>query len=605
MAKEIDKIEATEKEKKNKIKETPTKKKETKEDIPILLKVIDNEKNKALDQEKEPKNKKTRAEEIKKTTKENIKLEQTQADLELTKELDIVLKELKEKEKQEKEQKEEVAKKKKKNKKLLRKPINILSIIIGILFLIGMIMMFGIVTYLNILPTKYYLPFTVIMFTFSAITSFVLFNKKIKKGIKSIFLFIATIITAICFIASNYAFKTLDFFKDISNADLRTKENYYVMVRSDSKYQSLNDINDFSLGTFNENTNVYKDAIGKLNKKIDVTLVETESYLETIEWLLDDEISVILLSNLHKEQYEEEHGSLSEKVRILETIEVVSAHKETEVVAIKPVSDDVMTIYISGIDTYGTINLRSRSDVNMLATINTKNHEILLTSIPRDYYVQLHDKPGYKDKLTHAGIYGVNTSIQTIQDFMGIEINYYARVNFSTLEKVVDAIGGIDVYSDKSFRPHTNKALYINQGMVHMDGKTALAFARERYAYESGDRHRVQNQQDVLKAIINKATSDVSILTRYTALLNSISPYFQTNIDMNEISEIVKIQLDKMPSWTIKQTSLDGTGSKQPTYSMGNTPLYVMIPKQETIDTASKYINGMTKGKTFKELGLN
>ena len=616
---------ATEKrETQDKIKKTPTRRKE---EISVLLSEIEAGKaqsktsRKKDDQEKikedfknekiEVKKEKTRSErreEIKKTTKENIKLEQTQADLELTKELDKALKELKEFEKEEnkKEEKEEVAnKKKKKSRSKKKKTINFLSYIVGILFLIGVLIIFGIVTYLNILPTKYYLPFLAIMLVFSTVTCFILFNKKIKKGIKSFFLLIATIITVICFLASHYAFKTLDFFKDISNVDLRTKENYYIMVRNDSKYQSLDDIKDFSLATFNENTNVYKDAINKLNKKVNVTLVETESSLETIEWLLKDEISVILLSNLHKEQYEEDHGSLSEKVKILDTIEVVSDHKETEVVAIKPVSDDVMTIYISGIDTYGTINLRSRSDVNMLATINTKNHEILLTSIPRDYYVQLHDKPGYKDKLTHAGIYGVNTSIQTIQDFMGIEINYYARVNFSTLEKVVDAIGGIDVYSDKSFRPHTNKALYINKGMVHMDGKTALAFARERYAYESGDRHRVQNQQDVLKAIINKATSDVSILTRYTTLLNSISPYFQTNIDMNEISEIVKIQLDKMPSWTIKQTSLDGTGSKQPTYSMGNTPLYVMIPNQETIDIASKYINGMTKGKTFNELGLN
>lgn len=617
------------------VKKTPTKKKENKKEIEELLSEIsagkkeltENKENesrkKAEDKAKikadfknekiEPKEEKTkseRREEIRKSTKENIKLEQTQADLELTKELDKALKELKEIEENEKEELEEVKKKKSKKKKtstkkLLKKPINILSLIIGILFLIGMALMFCIVTYLNILPTKYYLPFTIIMIVFSLIVGFVLLNLRIKKGIKSFFLFIATIITVICFLASHYAFKTFDFFKAISNVDLRTKENYYVMVRSDSKYQSLADVKDFLLGTFNENTNVYKDAIDKLTKKVDVTLVETESSLEAIEWLLEDEISVILLSNLHKEQYEEDHGNLDDKVRVLETIEVVSDHKETEVVAIKPVSDDVMTIYISGIDTYGTINLRSRSDVNMLATINTKNHEILLTSIPRDYYVQLHDKPGNKDKLTHAGIYGVNTSIQTIQDFMGIEINYYVRVNFSTLEKVVDAIGGIDVYSDKSFKPHTNQSLYIKQGMVHMDGKTALAFARERYAYESGDRHRVQNQQDVLKAIINKATSDVSILTRYTSLLDSISGYFQTNVDMTEISEIVKIQLDKMPTWTIKQYSLDGTGSKQPTYSMGNTPLYVMIPTQETIDIASKYINGMTKGKTFNELGLN
>ena len=625
-------------EKKEKHKATPTKKREKKEEIEELLLEIDEGKKKSATKKlaeeklkKEQKNKeakeklkkdfekeeieelvvdtKKRQEDIKKTTKENIKLDQTQADLELTKELDKALKELKEIEKKEniKEETEEVAKKKKKKskKKKLSTPIKILSLIIGTLYIIGMITIFSIITYLNILPTKYYLPFTVIMIIFTLVIGFMLLNLKVKKGIKSIFLFLGTIITAICFLGSHYAFKTFDFYKEISNADLRTKEKYYIMVSKDSKYQSLEEIKDFSLATFNENTNVYKDAINKLTKKIDVTLVETKSSIETIEWLLKDEISVILLSNLHKEQYEEDNGSLENKVKILDTIEVVSDHKETEVVAIKPVSDDVMTIYISGIDTYGTINLRSRSDVNMLATINTKNHEILLTSIPRDYYVQLHDKPGYKDKLTHAGIYGVNTSIQTIQDFMGIEINYYVRVNFSTLEQVVDSIGGIDVYSDKSFRPHTNKSLYIKEGMVHMDGKTALAFARERYAYESGDRHRVQNQQDVLKAIIKKASSDPTILSKYTTLLNNISGYFQTNVDMAELSEIVKIQLDKMPSWEIKQYSLDGTGGKGPTYSMGNTELYVMIPKQETIDIGSKYINGMAKGKTFTELGLN
>lgn len=594
---------------KNKSKKTSEPKKETKDKQKIKeekaeTKKVEGKKDEKQNATTEQSNK------IKESFKPNAKIEQTEEEIALTKELDAVLKELQKESKKEdiKEEKEEnMAKKKKKNsknKKALKKPINIIGLILGILFLISTLLIFGIVTYINILPAKFYTIFAVVFGLFILLVSFMLLNVKVKKGIKKTFMGIGLITTIICTIASYYAFQTFGFLQKITNADMSTKEKYYVMVKSDSKYESLSDIKDFSLGTFNENTNIYKDALDKLNKRVEVTLVETESSIEAIEWLLKDEVSAILLSNLHKEQYEEDHEKLDGKVKILETIEVKSNHSETEVVAIKPVSDDVMTIYISGIDTYGTINLRSRSDVNMLATINTKNHEILLTSIPRDYYVQLHDKPGYKDKLTHAGIYGVNTSIQTIQDFMGIEINYYVRVNFSTLEQVVNAIGGIDVYSDKSFRPHTNRSLYIKQGMVHMDGKTALAFARERYAYESGDRHRVQNQQDVLKAIINKATSDPSILTKYTTLLNSVSGYFQTNVDMNEISEIVKIQLDKMPSWTIKQYSLDGTGSKQPTYSMGNTPLYVMMPNEETIVLGSKYINGMTKGKTFTELGL-
>ena len=490
-------------------------------------------------------------------------------------------------------------------KKKFRASVNIISLIIGILFLLSMATMFGLVTYLNILPAKFFIPFTILTALFTLLVSFMLFNFKIKKGIKIFFSILGILVVAVSAVVLNYAIHTFDFLKDISNADLKITEKYYVMVKADSPYNKLEDIATFTVGTFNENTNIYQEAIKQLTEKVEVTLVECDSSIQNVDNLLSGESTAILLSNLHKEQYQEENKGFSDKVKILATIEVETNHKENEVVTIKPVSEDVMTIYISGIDTYGGINLRSRSDVNMLVTVNKKNHEILLTSIPRDYYVQLHDTYGYKDKLTHAGIYGVNMSVQTIQDFMGIDINYYVRVNFSTLEAVVNSIGGVDVYSDLTFRPLHHKAVVIKQGMNHMDGKTALAFARERYAYQDGDRHRVRNQQEVLKAIISKATSDVSILTRYTTLLNNVSGYFQTNVDMNEVAKIVKIQLDEMPSWTIKQYSLDGTGSKQPTHSMGATPLYVMIPNQDTVNTGSRYINGMTKGKTFKELGLN
>lgn len=486
-----------------------------------------------------------------------------------------------------------------------KKVIDIISKILGTLFIILTGSVYATILSLNILPSKFLIPLTLITIIIVLVVSFILFNKKIKKKLKITAIVISIVSITICSIILYYTFETLDFYKKIKESDMKITEKYYVVVKSDSEINSISEIKNFSLATFNENTNIYNEAIKKLSKKIDVTLVETQSSQEAITWLLKDEISVILLSNLHKEQYEEEHKSLKEQIKIIETIEVKTNGIEEEVVTIKPISEDIMTIYISGIDTYGNINLRSRSDVNMLVTVNTKNHEILLTSIPRDYYVQLHDKTGYKDKLTHAGIYGVNTSIQTIQDFMGIDINYYVRVNFSTLEYIVNSIGGVDVYSDKSFVPHTNKSLYIKEGMVHMDGKTALAFARERYAYKEGDRHRVQNQQDVLKAIINKATSSPAILAKYSSLLDGLTGYFQTNIEMSELSEIVKIQLDKMPTWNIKQYSLDGTGSKEPTYSMGNTPLYVMIPDEGTIEQGSKYINGMAKGQTFDELRLN
>ena len=550
---------------------------------------------------------------------EKIKSVREQVEKEILEQKDLVSQieeKLKEEEKkieeikEEKEEKEETiseTKKKVKNarKKRFRASVNIISLIIGILFVISMITMYSLVTYLNILPAKFFIPFTIVSLLFTLLVGFMLCNFKIKKGIKIFFSVIGILVVVVSAVVLNYAIHTFDFLKDISNADLKITEKYYVIVKADSPYNSLEDIATFTMGTFNENTNIYQNAIKKLNELVEVTLVECDSSIQNVDNLLSGESTSILLSNLHKEQYEEEHKDFEKQIKILETIEVETDHKENEVVTIKPVSEDVMTIYISGIDTYGGINLRSRSDVNMLVTVNKKNHEILLTSIPRDYYVQLHGTYGNKDKLTHAGIYGINMSVQTIQDFLGIDINYYVRVNFSTLEAVVNSIGGVDVYSDITFRPTHHQSVIIRQGMNHMDGRTALAFARERYAYSDGDRHRVRNQQEVLKGIINKATSDVSILTRYTTLLNNISGYFQTNVDMTEVADIVKIQLNEMPSWTIKQYSLDGTGSSQPTHSMGATPLYVMIPNQDTINTGSRYINGMTKGKTFKELGLN
>ena len=550
---------------------------------------------------------------------EKIKSVREQVEKEILEQKDLVSQieeKLKEEEKkieeikEEKVEKEETiseTKKKVKNarKKRFRASVNIISLIIGILFVISMITMYGLVTYLNILPAKFFIPFTIVSLLFTLLVGFMLCNFKIKKGIKIFFSVIGILVVVVSVVVLNYAIHTFDFLKDISNADLKITEKYYVMVKADSPYNSLEDIATFTMGTFNENTNIYQNAIKKLNELVEITLVECDSSIQNVDNLLSGESTSILLSNLHKEQYEEEHKDFEKQIKILETIEVETDHKENEVVTIKPVSEDVMTIYISGIDTYGGINLRSRSDVNMLVTVNKRNHEILLTSIPRDYYVQLHGTYGNKDKLTHAGIYGINMSVQTIQDFLGIDINYYVRVNFSTLEAVVNSIGGVDVYSDITFRPTHHQSVIIRQGMNHMDGRTALAFARERYAYSDGDRHRVRNQQEVLKGIINKATSDVSILTRYTTLLNNISGYFQTNVDMTEVADIVKIQLNEMPSWTIKQYSLDGTGSSQPTHSMGATPLYVMIPNQDTINTGSRYINGMTKGKTFKELGLN
>ena len=215
---------------------------------------------------------------------------------------------------------------------------------------------------------------------------------------------------------------------------------------------------------------------------------------------------------------------------------------------------------------------------------------MLLVSIPRDYYVQLHGTTGLKDKLTHAGIYSIDMSMNTINDLLNTKIDYFVRINFSTLTKSIDLLDGVDVYSDKTFVPYTNKNITINEGVNHMNGEMALAFARERYSYSTGDRHRGQNQQAIITAMIKKLTS-AGYVTKYKDILESLDGSFETSMRYEEMTELFKAQIEKRIDWNVESISLDGTGSMEPTYSMGNRRLYVMVPNQATINNAKEKLN--------------
>lgn len=232
----------------------------------------------------------------------------------------------------------------------------------------------------------------------------------------------------------------------------------------------------------------------------------------------------------------------------------------------------------------------------MLAVVNPNTNKILLVSVPRDYYVQLHGTTGNKDKLTHAGIYGIDMSKNTLQDLFGVTINYTAKVGFTGVEKVVDALGGIDINSDTNFIARANRNCRIYKGAQHVNGQCALAYARERYAYATGDRHRVKNQQEVLSAIIKKATQP-QYLIRYTDILASLEGSFITSLSYDEITSFAKLQLNTMKGWKIESISVDGKGAMLPTYSMGSQPLSVMIPDQTTVDAAKEKINIILEGK--------
>lgn len=487
---------------------------------------------------------------------------------------------------------------KRKSKKNIFQKIGLFISFILFIFSYGTL---ALVSYMGILPGKFLYPAIAIVVFITLILFIVMLKRKGNKFFKVIAWIIALAISAICAFADYNIYKTYDFLADL-NKDKATYEKYYVMVRKDSAIEEIEDIKGMEVQVFDEDTDIYDQAIAKLKKKVSVDIDKVHSVNDLGNNLLSEKTDVIFISDVSKTSIEDDSKDFNDKTKVIYTIKVKVDSKS--VATKKPKNKDIFTIYISGTDSYGTINSRSRSDVNMLVTINKKNHEMLLVSIPRDYYVTLHGK-GAKDKLTHAGIYGVDTSIETIQDFMDIDINYFFKVNFSTLSKIVDTIGGVDVYSDASFRPWTDKTVYINKGMNHMNGKQALAFARERYAYKEGDVHRVQNQQAVITAIIKKITSNKQILLRYSSILDSLSGSFQTNVTMDEISALVNEQLNSMADWNIAKYNLNGTGAHHVCYSMGARELYVMMPNEDTVDQASDYINDMIDGQTLEDLGLS
>ena len=257
------------------------------------------------------------------------------------------------------------------------------------------------------------------------------------------------------------------------------------------------------------------------------------------------------------------------------------------------VTKESFNVLITGIDTEGPIDEKSRSDVNMIATVNPVSKQILLTSLPRDYYVCIDGKPGHEDKLTHSGLYGAMCTAETVESFMDIDINYYVKVNYSTVISLVDALGGIDVDSDYDFYFTPDTSYHFNKGPNHLNGDSTLKFARERHSFPDGDLQRNRDQQKVLKAIIEKLTSNRRMVTKYSGLLNSLDGKIEMNLSRKEINSLIRMQLVEMPKWKIEQQSITGDLDMKPCMSMGGAIASVVIKDEKSIDKAVLNIEKM------------
>lgn len=470
------------------------------------------------------------------------------------------------------------------------------KVFLGIQIIVTLIFLYFLFNF-AVIPDKYLYMIIVVVFILAFIT-FILQYKTKEKSIRNIISrVIAVIISIVLIIVSVELNRGTSFINSFSGMNYET-EALSVIVLKNSDYNQLIDLNGKKIAANEqEDQKNLTDALSDIRKTLNDTKTEYKNYMNytyLADALYNKSIDAIVVNEAYRGMLEERHPKFDTETRVIYQVKIQT---ETENIANNgAIKDGIFNICITGIDTYGPVSTRSRSDVNMLMTINMNTHKILMTGIPRDYYVTLASK-GAKDKLTHSGIYGVNETVNTIGHLLDTDIDYYYRINFSSLINVVDVLGGIDVYSDLTFKPHTNKSLIINKGMNHMDGAMALAFSRERYAYASGDRHRIQNQQDVMMAIIKKLISP-SILSNYQEILSKVEGTFETNMSSDDIMTLIKMQLSDLQGYEMTNQYLDGSGKLMTGgYAMPKSKLYYMIPNQDSVNKAIQEIRNIENEK--------
>ena len=480
-----------------------------------------------------------------------------------------------------------------KNKK--RKVINKVCIFFSIISIILTVVFFVYLINLNMIPNKYLIMLGSIIGIIYILMLLLIIPKKIKVSLKITCTLIMFIISGILFYSGVvYVDKLINFLDKIDNSIVQ-KDTYYIVVLESSRIDSIDGLKDKKIGYYNSNSSKSNNekALNLLNTKITYGKVEYKDIEEMLDDLSDNVIEGLLLNESVYSLINSDLSYLGIKVKKIDTLHVLV--ETTDIVKYVDVTNTPFNLYIAGGDAYGSIGYVTNTDVNMVATIDPVNNRILLTSIPRDYYVELPGK-GAKDKLTHAGYYGIESSVKAVEDLLDIEVNYYAKVNFSTVEKVIDAIGGVDIYNEFEFTESAFHKYTFNQGDLHLNGNQALAYARERKSFSTGDVQRVKNQQKILTAVIKKMTSSTTLITSYSKILDSISDNFNTNLDNKSMAKLVKKQLNNMKGWTIESQNLTGYDYyTYDTYTYPNLELYVMKQNDESVNNARKKIKEFMK----------
>ena len=436
--------------------------------------------------------------------------------------------------------------------------------------------------YLNIVVTVLIVALAILCF-------FLIWSKK-AKNLTLILLLLGVLINGTSLFAVS---QFIGFTSRLNATSNYSNYSMSIAVLADSPIDNISQVTSVMGPTGTDKDNIQQlmnDLKATQNKEL--TVEESRSYLAAYKSLLAGDTKAILLNSVFENIIESEYPDYASKIKKIYTKELTKT-VETP----KDVKGDSFNVYISGIDTYGPISSVSRSDVNIIMTVNRETKKILLTTTPRDSYVPIADGGNnQKDKLTHAGIYGVDASIHTLENLYGIDLNYYARLNFTSFLKLIDLLDGVDVYNDQEFTAHTNGKFY-SVGNVHLDSERALGFVRERYSLADGDRDRGRNQQKVIVAILQKLTS-TEALKNYDGIIKGLQDSIQTNMPLETMMKLVNAQLESGGTYKINSQDLKGTGRMDlPSYAMPESNLYMMEISNSSLESVKAAINDVMEGK--------
>lgn len=499
-------------------------------------------------------------------------------------------------------------KKKKKNKRPISKFMTIFMIVCLALLIFQIIK-------LNLLPAKLIVLVSLVMVILCLIILLIL-HFKAKKFLPRILAGFVALCMCVGLAYGNYfIYKTDNTFDVVTSlADSKATTTSIVVLKS-SSIKKEKDLKGKKIGTILDmDKKPTKRMLDDLNKdNIKYTTKDYSNLDELMEAFYSGEVDAICLNEKYRDILHETQAyfTFQTDTRIVhQNVHYTKVEKnDNPSNPVNDISKDAFTILVSGNDSYGTLqDSNTRSDANLLLTVNPKTGTILMTSIPRDYYVELicpDDDPelacpeGSYDKLTHSGLMGIKSTEETIEKALGIKINYNVRINFSSVVNLVDALDGIDLDIKKGEEVdifYVNSQPGLSVGKHHVDGETALAFARERHAYADGDNQRVRNQQKVFKAIFNRIVSP-KMITNYGKFMDALAVAFDTNLSGDEISKFVKYELNNMPNWKIESYAIVAEPDYQFCYQSQS---YASVVQQNDImnEVARKKIKAVLNGKS-------